>query len=369
MPYMRGVAEWLGDVAYLDNAQMQTDRIQTSQVLVVRSTTKCTEALLSGTNVRFIATATAGVDHIDAEYCASSGITFANAPGCNATSVAQYVFSALSHLSLRDGYSLQGKTIGIVGVGHVGKEVLRLARAMDMKTLLYDPPRAEKEGAEGFCTIEQIQKEADIITLHVPLTKTGLYPTIAMIDAAFLARCERNPILINACRGAVTPTDDLVRAKKLGTISALVVDCWEGEPTIAQHLLRIADIATPHIAGFSADGKFKASRMALEAVAHYLGKEVNNLYDTSEIEAPSLPIINLRSYSESERIARALLHTFDPMRIDEVLRAAPESFEMLRRNYDYPREMSAYTAIIEPNESLRVCLERIGFSVNEESGV
>ncbi|KGN83714.1 4-phosphoerythronate dehydrogenase [Porphyromonas sp. COT-290 OH860] len=363
IPYLRGVAESIGEVTYLDNADFSPHTLAQADALIVRSITRCGRELLEGTPVRFIATATAGADHIDAEYCLSAGITWTNAPGCNATAVAQYVMSALSRVSLEAGEPLEGKTIGIVGVGHVGREVLRLSLAMGLRPLLYDPPRADEEGSEAFCSIEQIQSEADIITLHVPLTRGGRYPTYGMVNDHFVAQCRRSPILINACRGAVTNTDSLIRGRTQGLLSRLIIDCWEGEPSISPELLALADIATPHIAGFSADGKFRGARMSLEAVARYYGQPSEGLLESDDVPQPEYPFLDLRRVPQSECLRRAMLHSFDPIHIDSKLRAEPSRFESLRKHYDYPREMQAYTAIAPEGEDMARRLRVLGFIV------
>lgn len=368
LPYMHGAAERVGRVTYLDNADFSADRLREADAIVVRSITRCTPELLEDTSVRFIATATAGTDHIDTAYCAEHGISWTNAPGCNATSVAQYVFSSLSLLASTRGLELEGKTIGIVGVGHVGREVDRLAGAFGMRTLLCDPPRAEREGQAGFCSLEDICREADIISLHVPLTRSGKYATQGMVDDEFVHRCTRRPILINACRGAVTQTSSLLMGRQSGLLSALVIDCWEGEPSISLELLARADIATPHIAGFSADGKFRAARMSLQAISGHWGLSIEGLLDSTQALAiPSEPVLSLEGYTTSSAcLYRAMLHSFDPRGIDERLRREPETFERLRKDYDHPREMQAYTIAHLPSREIGDRLEQIGFALKTD---
>lgn len=364
IPYLRDFAERVGRVTYLDNQDFSPEAISGADALLVRSITRCNEALLSGSSVRYIATATAGFDHIDTAYCHRAGIGWSNAPGCNATAVAQWVLSAVSTYALRHRLSLEGKTLGIVGVGHVGREVQRLAPALGLRLLLCDPPRQEAEGdSEAFVSLEEICRLSDIITLHVPLTREGRHPTLAMVDDTFVERCVRKPLLINACRGPVTRTETLLRARKAGQISGLLIDCWEGEPLISHELLEVADIISPHIAGFSADGKFAGGRMALGAIARNWGIEVEGLMDWSEaVPAPSEPNIDLSLFPQEERIYRAILHTLDLEGVGEALRAAPETFETLRKTYDYPREMRAYR-ITSGAEGLEDRLRQLDFSL------
>lgn len=342
VPYLRGIIDQVADVTYLPSDQFTAENIRHADALIIRSITRCTPELLQGTQVKLITTATAGFDHIDTAYCDAQGILWRNSPGCNATAVAQYVMCCLSRLALRDDYALTDKVMGIVGVGHVGREVQRLASAMGMRLLLCDPPRAEREGDASFLSLSQLVETCDILTFHVPLTREGAHPSYHLIDDNLLAACAaKRPVLINACRGAVADTAALCCAVDDGRLSSLVVDCWEGEPHISLPLLTRADIATPHIAGFSADGKANGARMCLEAISEVYGVEFPGLSSMS----PPPPQQSLISISPQtyHRIERALLATFDPMLPDGMLRRQPEAFEELRKSYHYPREMRAYT--------------------------
>ncbi len=365
IPYMRGMVERYAQVEYVDNEDFSPERIAGADALLVRSITRCGAPLLEGSSVRFVSTATAGIDHIDTAYCDSVGIGYANAKGCNATAVAQWVLASLSALSLREGFALQGKTLGIVGVGCVGREVLRLASAMGMRTLLCDPPRAEREGPEGFVSLEEIQQASDIITLHVPLTRGGRHATIGMVDEAFVARCRAGAILINACRGGVTHTPAMIEGRRSGHLSHLVIDCWEGEPSISAELLALASVATPHIAGFSADGKHRGARMALLAISDYLGLGASRrILEPEELPKPTHPLIDLELYAPEERLRRAMLHTYSPEATDRLLRSGEVPFETMRKTYSYPREMSAYTIIGGSSEE-REALRAMGFCLQE----
>ena len=234
-----------------------------------------------------------------------------------------------------------------------------------MQPLLNDPPRLEQEGDnikyhEYFTSLETIQKEADIITLHVPLSKTGAYPTLGMVNDSFLSSCKKGLILINACRGGVCSSESLIKGKEDGTIAHLILDCWEGEPHINAHLLEHTDIASPHIAGFSADGKHRGARMALLAISDFLGLGASqDLLIPKELEQPQAPIA-LEQFPPHEAVLHAQLTSFNPEHIDQALRADISQFEFLRKHYNYPREMSAYT-IEGGTEEDRRTLSRLGF--------
>lgn len=350
VPYLKGIAEPFAEVVYLDSKDFTPEAVKDADALIVRSIDKCSRELLSGSRVKLITTATIGFDHIDINYCEEAGITWKNAPGCNAVSVAQYVLASLVTIALKQGESLQGKTIGIVGVGHVGKEVEKLCKAFGMHILRNDPPRAAAEGSHSFVSLDTIAREADIITLHVPYTKEGAYATRHLANAAFFDRLQRTPWFINSCRGAVHDTKALLQAKHSGKVTELVIDCWENEPEINRELLAQATIATPHIAGFSADGKANGTRQCLENISDFFNVQIEKLSEVMP-PAPIHPIIDLNLFS-NHRIEQAILASFNPLLIDKALRETPEKFEALRTHYDHPREYKAYTLINATREEL-----------------
>ncbi|MDD2953944.1 MAG: 4-phosphoerythronate dehydrogenase PdxB [Parabacteroides sp.] len=361
VPYLKGILEPIADVRYLNSNEFTPTNIQEADALIVRSIDKCTRELLEGSRVRLITTATIGYDHIDTHYCDEAGITWKNAPGCNAASVGQYVLSSLLSVALRKGEALRGKTIGIVGVGHVGSIVERLCEAMGMRVLRNDPPRAEKEGQEGFVPLDTIAREADIITLHVPLTKEGRFATYHLADDAFFDKLARKPWLINSCRGAVHDTRALLQAKREGKISELIIDCWENEPHIDPDLFALATIATPHIAGFSADGKANGTRMCLEQIERFFDIKIEKIKEVIP-PTPANPQIDLNAFGE-ERIEKAILRSFNPEEIDSRLRATPDRFEWFRAHYDHPREFHAYQ-IIHATPQEQSILSELGFNLS-----
>lgn len=360
VPYLKGILEPVADVSYLDSKDFTPDNVRDADALIVRSIDKCTRQLLEGSRVRLITTATIGFDHIDTHYCDEAGVIWENAPGCNAASVGQYVLSSLIHTSLQQDESLEGKTIGIVGVGHVGSIVEKLCEAMGMRILRNDPPRAEREGMERFVSLDTIAEEADIITLHVPLTQEGEHPTYHLADTAFFGKLKRKPWFINSCRGAVCDTQALLQAKQAGLVSDLIIDCWENEPDIDRTLLAKATIATPHIAGFSADGKANGTRMCLEQIERHLGLRIEKIGEVIP-PAPTDERIDLDRFQE-HRIEQAILATFNPATIDRALRESPGRFEWFRSHYAHPREFKAYQILhARPEEYEK--LDKLGFIV------
>lgn len=359
VPYLKGILEPIAEIDYIESKDFTPDRVKDADALIVRSIDKCTSKLLKGSNVKLITTATIGFDHIDTKYCDRAGIVWKNAPGCNAASVGQYVLSSLVAIALRKGESLKGKTIGIVGVGHVGSIVEKLCKTMGMHILRNDPPRESNEGSNGFVSLERISKESDIITLHVPLTREGEFATYHLADHNFIGSLERKPWLINSCRGAVHETEALLQGKRSGKISELVIDCWENEPNMDNDLLREAAIATPHIAGFSADGKANGTRACLDNIERFLNILIERKGDVVP-PAPTNPIIDLNKFSDN-RIERAILQCFNPEKIDQKLRSTPERFEWFRAHYDHPREFHAYQ-IVNSKPEEREILRELGFN-------
>ena len=325
VPFLKGIAEPIAEVKYLTSKEFTPENVQDADILIVRSIDKCTRELLEGSRVKLITSATIGFDHIDTRYCDKAGITWKNSPGCNAVSVAQYVLSGLVTIALRKGEPLQGKTIGIVGVGHVGKEVEKLCSAYGMNVLRNDPPRAEKEGKDGFVSLETIAEQADIVTFHTPLTKEGRFATRHLAGEDFFRKLQRKPWFVNASRGAVHDTDTLLHARKEGKISELILDCWENEPDINRELLELATIATPHIAGFSADGKANGTRMCLKNIEKFFQVKIEKISEVIP-PAPETPVIDLNRFDRN-RIEQAILTSFNPLAIDRALRENPDRFE------------------------------------------
>ncbi len=358
IPYLKGVVESMGDVSYLPSWEFTPEKVRDADWLIIRSITCCTEELLRDSRVQLITTATIGYDHIDTSYCERAGIVWHNAPGCNAEAVGQYFGSIIARLVVNDGFDPKGKVLGIVGVGHVGRIVKRYAEAFGMTCLLNDPPRAEREGHGAFVGLDEIAYRADVVTFHTPLTRGGAHPTHHLLGREFTHRVEHRPIIINACRGAVADTDALLEGLRDGRIDKVILDCWEGEPDISREMLEHTYIATPHIAGFSADGKANGARMCVEHGARHFGIDAPRMYEVMKPPPPEMPDIDLSQYVD-KRVYRALLRAFDPARVEGQLRRMPEQFEQLRREYDYPREPHAYrylNATAEEEQMLRLLL-------------
>lgn len=330
IPYIREVIGTLTDNAvYRKGSEIGPDDVRDADALIVRTRTRCDGKLLRGSNVKFIATATIGFDHIDADYLRQAGIEWMSCPGCNAASVAQYVRSILLLLKRDRGARLDRMTLGIVGCGHVGTKVLDVAREYGMRVLVCDPPRQERGDEGTFVTMGDIERECDIITFHVPLAKDGPHPTYHLADEGFFNRLARRPIIINTSRGAVVDNCALLSALIYNKVADAVIDTWEHEPDIDLRLLDRAWIATPHIAGYSADGKVNADNMVIDGLCRHFGLRRPPL-----IVPPALPT----TFVPAKEDDALRLQLYNPLDDTARLKAAPGDFEELRGNYPLRRE-------------------------------
>ena len=331
IPYLKGLLEPVAqEVAYLPGAEINSKVLRNAQVLLTRTRTCCDRALLDGTAVEFIGTATIGTDHIDLDYCRLHDIDVVNAPGCNAPAVAQWVHATV--LRWAEARSVEGPlTLGVVGVGHVGSIVARWAQQLGYRVLLNDPPLEEQGVAlEGrglkeshFSSLAALQRECDIITFHTPLTRNGKYPTWHLCDKEFLDGLKRCRLILNAARGAVCDNKAL-----LAWHGDVALDCWEGEPCISRQLLDKAFVATPHIAGYSVQGKQRGTAMVVEALNRRYGWHV------SPVQA-STPLEGARQVT-----AQRILDSYDPVIDTARLKASPDTFEWQRNNYPLRQELS-----------------------------
>lgn len=361
IPYLQGVAEQFGETTYLPGNQFTKEAVKDKDVLIIRTVTHFDEKILKDSNVKLICSATIGFDHIDTDYCDLNNIAWRTAPGCNARSVEQYVVASLLRMAEKENFELKDKTIGIVGVGNVGKEVSRVCELLGMNVLLNDPPRQETESSALFVDLETIQKKADIITFHTPLIQEGNHPTYHLADDAFFDGLTNKPIIINTSRGAVVDNKVLKKTLKKERLSGAIIDTWENEPNIDKELLEIVDIATPHIAGYSADGKWNATKMSLHNINDFFGlsKEVQLM----PILQPKNKVIDLSNYSPHQQLMRAILHTYDPLEDSKLLKKEPANFYYFRSHYPLRREYKAYTIINLNNSDIKLA-KGLGFNTN-----
>ena len=358
IPFLKGVLEPYGDVVYLPGAAIAAADVRQADALLIRTRTACKAELLTGSAIRFIATATIGFDHIDRDYCARDGIVWTSAPGCNSGSVMQYLVSVLLNLAARHHLTLAGRTLGVVGIGHVGAKVAKAAAVLGMKVLCCDPPRQRREGNAGFVSLAALQAEADFVTIHVPLDPDGEPPTRHLVDGDFLRRLRPGAFLINASRGEVVDTVALKAALAAGQLGGAVLDVWENEPDIDLELLRAVDFGTPHIAGYSADGKANGTSMCVQALSRFFGLGLD-CWQVPVVPPPAVAVLPPTPGLTGEaEIRRAVNHAYDIAEDDRALRAATGNFEKLRGTYRNRREFFAFHVNGSPEAET---LARLGF--------
>lgn len=373
-PYVVQAFEQIGKVTALGTREITKDTVKDADILIVRSETKVDRNLLDGSRVKFVGTVTIGTDHVDEEYLSKNGITFVSAPGSNANSVGEYIVAALLELACRKQFSLREKTMGIVGVGNVGNNVWRKAEALGMRVLLNDPPLERHGSSYPLHSLDTLM-EADIITLHVPLTRTGPDATYHFFDERRIRKMKHGAILFNASRGSVVETEALKRTLRDGHLSAAVLDVWEGEPNIHTSLLECVSLGTSHIAGYSLDGKMNALRMNYEAVCRFLSHPIDQWINML-LPNPALPEIKINSNQASiEQVLRDVVRQcYDICTDDRLLRQIlllpaqdrGKYFSKLRAEYCIRREFFNSTVSIS-NEAKNIgeVLRLLGFKVKD----
>ncbi len=373
IPYVKeGFAEF-GEVVTVHGREVTRDIIKNADVLLVRSITKVNKDLLEGTAIRFVGTATIGCDHVDISYLNSKGIAFASAPGSNANSVAEYVVSGLLELEKSKGFELQGKKIGIVGVGNVGSRVAKKVLALGLFPVLNDPPLAERNNNHPlFESFESILK-CDIITFHVPLEKNLPYPTYHLANEHFFNEIKPGTVLINSSRGSVVKTSALLKAIEQGIISHSIIDVWENEPNISIDLLKKVTIGTPHIAGYSFDGKVNGTYQLYIALCRFLNRAP--LWDYRN-NLPEPPIKEIQILPDDENPLCSAVHLlYNISSDDKALReienkkadARGAYFDLLRKNYPKRREFHNTTIrLIQKNQTLANKFECLGFKIAKD---
>jgi erythronate-4-phosphate dehydrogenase len=370
-PFLAEALAPFADVRALTTPEITRETLIGADAVIVRSETKIGPSLLDGTRVQFVGTATIGTDHVDLAYLRERGIHFASAPGSNANSVAEFVATALLIAAGRLGWTLQGKTLGVVGIGHVGSKVVNVGEALGMTVLQNDPPLARKAGAPHLVSLEALM-DADILTLHVPLTGDGEYPTYHLVDRERIGRMKPGTLLLNTSRGGVVDSAALISALGTGHLAGAILDVWEGEPAIDMSLLSLTLLGTPHIAGYSFDGKINAARMMFEEVCRHFGWPPV-WKPPGALPPPVRDIVTFNPADGPEAALRAILSAcYDIEADDRALRAllhAPAVdrgalFRRLRSAYPIRREFAA-TRVDAPagTGDLHHRLTMLGFSI------
>jgi erythronate-4-phosphate dehydrogenase len=336
-----------GTTEIVPDREISREHLLDADALVVRSKTKINRELLEGTSVKFVGTATAGTDHIDAAYLASRGIYWSAAPGCNANSVSEYLVAALLVLRRRHGFDLEGKTIGVIGCGNVGSRVVRKCHALGMNVLRNDPPLAATSTDPDFLSLETVLSESDIVTLHVPLVKETPWPTDHLADYLFFEQMKPGAVFINTARGSICDYDALLDAKAGGAVAQAIIDVWSPEPAFRTDVLHQADLASPHIAGHSYEGKLNGTIACYEELCNFF--ELRKEWDvSSSLPEPEVPLVEVdcTGRSDEEVLHEIIKHVYDIQTDDRFIRETAmgneidraRGFDTLRKNYRVRRE-------------------------------
>lgn len=375
IPLVQAFFSELGSIETLSGREMTGEQIKKADVLLVRSITQVNEALLSGSRVRFVATATIGCDHIDQGYLKQNKIGFANAPGCNANSVVEYVLSVLTLLSDQEDFLMGDKTVGIIGAGNVGSRLQERLNALGVRVLVNDPPRAKAEGDEGFTDLDELLAQADIISMHTPLVTEGEHPTGHLLNESRIQALKPGTILINSGRGDTLDNQALKRRLIDQDDLIAVLDVWENEPEADHELMELVDIATPHIAGYSLDGKLAGTEMVYQAVCQHFGLPVRKKL-AQLMPEPALKKIALAGHAHRWWSTLTAVRACYDVRNDDIAmrrafgKAARRKqplgpvFDELRRSYPVRREFPTLKIQLKTNQKkLADRLEKFGFSV------
>jgi erythronate-4-phosphate dehydrogenase len=339
-----------GELLLVNGREINNKILSDADVLIVRSVTNIDEQLLKSTKVKFVGTATIGTEHIDTNFLKENSISFADAKGCNADSVTEYVFTALLNVAVKKKISLHNKTIGVIGIGNIGSRVVRYAEALGLKVLKNDPPKERAGIGSNYVSLDEALS-ADIVTLHVPMNKSGINKTFHLLDRSSLGKIKKGAILINTSRGAVIDNKALLKIMSNKQLN-VILDVWEGEPLINSDLLERVDIGTAHIAGYSLEGKVNGTKMIYDALCNFTGHQPDwepelPAVEDSEITLPAQGSIEERLHFVFNKIYNI---ESDNKRIKKIINMDTETgekyFAELRKVYPLRREFDSYTVTI-----------------------
>ncbi len=370
IPYAREAFSNFGSVELVPGRDISNALLRPIDILVVRSVTKVNEQLLQGTNVRFVGTATIGLDHIDTGYLQKMDIKYSNAPGCNADSVAEYIFAGLYNIASEGKFQLNNLSMGIIGFGNIGSRTARIAEAAGLKLYINDPPLQRKKGGSFFCSYKEAAR-ADIITFHVPLNIGGTDNTFHMLSSSQLSSFSSDKIIMNASRGSVVSNEDL-KTFLLRNKNRVILDVWENEPVIDKELLKLVSLGTPHVAGYSLEGKVNGTIMVFNAFNSFLREDKKWLPDLPEIINPLIDYPDSGSLEGSLNDLISGIYNIreDDKRLKEITvydkLKAGDYFDWLRKNYPIRREFSNYTVRINKKlkKEIRI-LKSLRFKLKE----
>jgi erythronate-4-phosphate dehydrogenase len=371
MPFVEALFAELGQIEFVNGRTLTAEQVNDADVLLVRSVTKVNQALLQHAHkLKFVGSATIGTDHIDIEYLHQRGIMFSNAPGCNATAVGEFVFIALLELAKRLQTSLKGKVVGIVGAGNTGTAAAKCLQAYGLQVLLCDPLKQAEGDSRHFISLDELLERADIVSLHVPITKVGPHKTWYLFDEQKLKSLKPNIWLINCCRGEVIDNRALIKIKQTRTDLRVILDVWEGEPNPMAELVPLVEFATPHIAGYSLEGKARGTFILYQQLCQHLNIAVNQSLNYLLPEFEFSQLLNVANLDETSLLKMCRL-VFDLRDDDALFRqhfGSAAGFDLLRKQHTHRREFSALAVKYPVNDAntasidCRNTLSSLGFS-------
>lgn len=361
IPYIKGILEPFADIRYIKGNCIGKNDVLDADGLIIRTRTRVGPDLLAGSSVKYVGTTTIGTDHIDTEWCDNNGIRCTAAPGCNSGSVKQYILAALCTLSSKFKFIPKETTLGIIGVGNVGSKVAASAQVLGYKLILNDPPRARIEGDGDFVSLNRLIENSDIISLHVPFTAGEPDPTQNLINSENINKMKSHAIIINTSRGGIVNEKILLNGLRKNKIKACVIDTWKQEPAINQALMERAAIATPHIAGYSSDGKLRATSIILNDLSDFFS--LPEIRPNISLAPPLNDIISPDISTDlNTMIGSTILKTYPIMDDHHSLVNNPEKFEELRNKYPARREFDSYRIKEAPPEAEKI-LKKLGFNI------
>ncbi|WP_044414060.1 4-phosphoerythronate dehydrogenase [Thiomicrospira microaerophila] len=361
IPYAKAMFSHLGAIKLMPGRDIDANAVQQADALIVRSRTQVNAALLENSQIKFVGSTVVGLDHIDQAWLKANQIKFYSAQGCNANSVAEYVISGLFDIAEQQQIDLKDCTLGIVGVGHVGKLLQQKAKILGIKTLLNDPPRARLEGEAAFCSLDELLLKSDIISLHTPLTKTGQDASYHLLNAHNLAHLKPNAILVNAARGGIIDEQAWLKI----TNKANIIDCWQNEPKINESLYHKADIATAHIAGHSLEAKVAGSEMVYQQLCQFWQVPAQSDWK-SLLPASPPPLTQPDTDNLQSALHQIFRQTYDLRADDQAIRSTDihqvhNQFETHRRHYPIHREWAQHRIEKSTHNHLNDILTKLGF--------
>ncbi len=358
-----------GEVKLSHGRKITNEMLEDVEVLIVRSITDVNEELLRNTPVKFVGTATIGTDHLDKDFLKSNNIYYSSAPGCNSFAVTEYVFTSVAQIAHENNFDLSEKTFGVIGYGNIGKKITKFAEAVGLKTFVNDPPLQRDGFNYNFCSLEEALN-CDLISFHVPLNKTGVDKTFHLLNEQRISELKPGTILINTSRGGVIDNIALLNRLQNKNDLTVVLDVWEHEPRINSELLKKVSIGSPHIAGYSYEGKVNGTTMIYNSLCEFLNeakiwKPTLKPVDSNKIIPDKSQSITELLYQITKKIYNISEDSYSLKSLSDLKEnELGKHFDQLRKNYKLRREFNNYLVQSENLTSeQRTILQSLRFNI------